>query len=83
MKYEMIPNDDKNNWTKTLAYFTNLYVMRKQYSEDRAAESGFKSAANVAHIDLPASFGNASFNLNTGIKMGNILPTQEDKTTAA
>ena len=29
MKYEMIPNDNKNNWTKTLAYFTNLYVMRK------------------------------------------------------
>ena len=79
----MIPKDKKNDWVKTLAYFTNLYTMQKTYSEDCAAESGFKSAANVAHIDLPASFGNASFNLNTGIKMGNNLPTQEDKTTSA
>ena len=32
MKYKMIPNDDRNNWTKTLAYFIKLYATRKAYS---------------------------------------------------
>ena len=30
-KYDMIPNDNKNDCTKTLAYFTNLYAMWKAY----------------------------------------------------
>lgn len=82
MKYEMIPNDDKNDWAKNLAYFTNLYTIRKACSEDRAEEIGFESAANVTHIAPPASINNASLNMNIGGTMGSITPTQEDEAAA-
>ena len=82
MKYKMIPNNDKNDWTKTLAYFTNIYAMRKAYSEDCAAESGFASAVNVTHIALPESIRNSSLKLNRGGPMGIINPTQEEEATA-
>ena len=75
----MIPKDKKNDWVKTLAYFTNLYTMQKTYSEDCAAKNGFESAANVNHIALPASIRNASFDMNRGGTMGSITPTQEDE----
>ena len=70
VKYEIIPNDDKDDWKKTLTYFTTLYAMQKAYSEDHATERGFESAANVTHIAPEMSVGNYSTNLNRGGTMG-------------
>ena len=83
MKYEIILNNDRNDWSKTLAYFINLYTIQKAYSEDRAAEIGFESASNVTNIAPPESISNASFNMNIGGTMGSITPTQENEVTAA
>ena len=57
--------------------------MRKAYSEDRATEGGFESAANITHTDSPTSVVNAFLNLNISLTMGNIILTQEDDKTAA
>ena len=75
VKYEIILND-RNNWVKTLAYFTNLYAMQKSYSEDRTEESGIKSAANATRTYLPASISNATFNMNRGVTTGSITLMQ-------
>ena len=72
----MILNDEKNDWVKTLAYFTNLYTMRKLYSEDRATESRFEITANVTHISPLAIIINAFFNMNRVGPMGIITMMQ-------
>ena len=46
MTYECQSNNKKDDWHETLQYFTNLYVIRKMYSEERAGNSGFKSSAS-------------------------------------
>ncbi len=45
-KYEILLDANKA-WDKTLAQFTELFSLRKAYGEDRAANSGFESAAHV------------------------------------
>jgi hypothetical protein len=45
-KYEILLDANKT-WDKTLAHFTELFSLRKAYGEDRAANSGFESAAHV------------------------------------
>ena len=70
MKYERIQTVGKYDCTKTLAYFTTLYAMRKSYSGDCAAEMRFESAANIAHTSPEMSASNASINLNRGGIMG-------------
>ena len=45
-KYKMQMDADKV-WMATLQFFTNLYTQRKVYGVDRAANSGFDSAALV------------------------------------
>ena len=60
----MILTNEKDDCAKTLTYFITLYAMQKSYSEDRVAESGFESAANITHIAPTISFGQASINLN-------------------
>ncbi len=45
-KYEMQRDTDKV-WTTTLQFFTDLYTQRKAYCDNRAANSGFDSAAQV------------------------------------
>jgi hypothetical protein len=44
-KYEILKDLDKV-WDKTLTHFTDLYALRKSYGGNRAANSGFKSAAH-------------------------------------
>ena len=44
--------------------------MRKAYSEDRAAESRFNSAANITHIALAMSVGHAYTKLNRVYVLG-------------
>ena len=44
MTYECQENFKKDDWHETL---TNLYALRKSYSEDRAGKSRFKSAASI------------------------------------
>ena len=45
-KYEIL-SDSKMVWDKTLAHFTELFSLRKAYGDDRAANSGFESAAHI------------------------------------
>ena len=45
-KYEIQRDKDKV-WTTTLQFFTNLYAQRKAYGNNRAANSGFDSAALI------------------------------------
>jgi hypothetical protein len=45
-KYEILSAANKV-WDKTLAHFTELFSLRKAYGDDRAANSGFKSAAHI------------------------------------
>jgi hypothetical protein len=45
-KYE-IHVDSEKVWEKTLTHFTDLYTLRKAYGNDRAANSGFESAAHI------------------------------------
>jgi hypothetical protein len=54
--FKILPDADKV-WDKTLAHFTDLYARRKAYGDDRAANSGFKSAA---HVRDDSSSGNSA-----------------------
>jgi hypothetical protein len=45
-KYEIL-SDANKVWDKTLAHFMELFSLRKAYGDDRAANSGFESAAHV------------------------------------
>jgi hypothetical protein len=45
-KYEILLDTNKV-WDKTLAHFTELFSLRKTYSNDKVATSGFESAAHV------------------------------------
>ena len=58
-KYEIL-SDANKTWDKTLAHFTELFSLCKAYGEDRAAISGFESAAHVrdhstASSNIPAN----------------------------
>jgi hypothetical protein len=45
-KYKILLDTNKV-WDKTLAHFMDLFSLRKVYSNDKAANSGFESAAHV------------------------------------
>ncbi len=45
-KYKILLDTNKV-WDKTLAHFTEIFSLCKAYGDDRAANSGFKSAAHV------------------------------------
>jgi hypothetical protein len=44
--YEILTDLDKV-WEKILTHFMDLYALRKAYGNDRAANSGFKSADHI------------------------------------
>jgi hypothetical protein len=50
-KYKILADLDKV-WGKNLTHFTDLYALRKAYGDDRAANSGFKSAAHIRENSL-------------------------------
>jgi hypothetical protein len=45
-KYEIL-SDRNKVWDKTLAHFMEFFSLRKAYGDDKAANSGFESAAHV------------------------------------
>jgi len=45
-KYKIL-SDSNKVWDKTLAHFMELFSLRKAYGNDRAANSGFESAAHI------------------------------------
>jgi hypothetical protein len=61
-KYEILADSDKV-WEKTLTHFTDLYALRKAYGNDRAANSGFESAAHVQENSLGHSIITTESNL--------------------
>ena len=77
MKYKILMTNKKDDWAKTLIYYTTLYAMQKSYSEDHSAEIRFKSAANTNHITPAMSVSHTSINLNRGRVTG--MPEDEAK----
>ena len=61
-KYKILLTNEKDDWAKTHTYFATLYVMRKEYSEERFTESEFKSVANITHIAPEMSVDQTSIN---------------------
>ncbi len=61
-KYEILADLDKV-WGKTLTHFTDLYALRKSYSDNRAANSSFESAAHVRENSLGHSVITTESNL--------------------
>jgi hypothetical protein len=51
-KYKMLINKDKT-WALTLQHFTQLCAQQKAYGDNRAANSGFDSMANI--YDVPSN----------------------------
>ncbi len=45
----MLINKDKT-WALTLQHFTQLYAQQKAYGDDRGANSGFNSMANIYNV---------------------------------
>jgi hypothetical protein len=45
-KYELL-SDANKFWEKSLAHFTDLFSLRKAYGNNKAANSGFESAAHI------------------------------------
>ncbi len=45
-KYKILLDENKV-WDKTLAHFMDLFSLHKAYGNDKAANSGFESAAHV------------------------------------
>jgi uncharacterized membrane protein YgcG len=56
-KYETLFDKDKT-WALTLQHFTQLYIQQKAYGDNRAANSGFNSMANI--YDVPSNQSMAS-----------------------
>ncbi len=50
-KYEILSDSDKV-WEKSLTHFMDFYALRKAYDDDRAANSGFESAAHIRDNSL-------------------------------
>jgi hypothetical protein len=60
-KYEMRSDADKE-WDPTLDHFSKLFVQHKAYGNDRAANSGFKSAATMFDITSDRTFAMSKSN---------------------
>jgi hypothetical protein len=54
-KYEMQSDADKE-WDPTLNHFSKLFAQRKAYSDNRTANSGFKSTATMFNIPSDCTF---------------------------
>ena len=73
------PNQQKRWLGEEFHVFHHPLRQEKAYSEDHAAEIGFKSASNITHIAPEMSIFYASINLNIGIIIGTPL---DEATTA-
>jgi uncharacterized membrane protein YgcG len=58
-KYEMLVNKEKT-WALTLQHFTQLYAQQKAYGDDRAANSGFDSMANIYNVPSDQSMASTA-----------------------
>jgi hypothetical protein len=58
-KYKILLDTNKV-WDKTLAHFTDLFSLRKAYGDNKATNSGFKSAAHVRNHSSTCSVTTAS-----------------------
>ncbi len=65
-KYEILVDSDKI-WEKTLTHFMDLYALHKAYGNNRAANSGFKSAAHVRENSLGHSVITTESNLTRNL----------------
>jgi hypothetical protein len=62
-KYEIL-SDTNKVWDKTLAHFTELFSLCKAYGNDKAANSGFESAAYVCDHSSACSITTANTKSN-------------------
>jgi hypothetical protein len=79
-KYKMQRNADKV-WTTTLQFFTDLYVQRKAYGNNHAANSGFDSVALV-HKYLPNQSNRTVASTTSNITMRNLYIKSLEETLA-
>jgi hypothetical protein len=63
-KYKMKADIDKT-WLHTLHFFTKLFAKRKAYADNRAANSGFDSAAHINDVPTDLSFVSTSSDFTT------------------
>jgi hypothetical protein len=63
-KYKMKANINKT-WLLTLQFFTKLFTQRKAYGDNRAANSGFNSAAHINNIPTDCSLVSTSSDFTT------------------
>ena len=78
----MIPTDEKNDCTKMLTYFTNLYAMQKSYTKDCASQNGFKNSGNINITETPSSVTKNILNM-TGNRMVRVTTTKKDEYTTS
>ncbi len=57
--------DVNKTWLHTLQFFTKLFAQRKVYGDDRAANSGFNSAAHINNIPNDCSLISTSSDIIT------------------
>ncbi len=65
-KFKVLPDADKA-WDKMLTHFTNLYALCKAYGNDRAAKSGFESAAHVRNMSTSRSVVTTESNITPNL----------------
>jgi hypothetical protein len=62
-KYEM-QTDAEKEWDPTINHFSKLFAQRKTYSNNRAANSGFESAATMFNVPSDRTFATSKSNGN-------------------
>jgi len=79
-KYEILLDSNKV-WDKTLVHFTELFSLRKAYGDDRAAYSGFESAAHIR--DHSSAHSIITANTKSDLTRDLYIKSLEESLTAA
>ena len=79
-KYEILLGSNKV-WDKTLAHFTDLFSLRKAYGNNKAANSGSKSAAHIRNHSSARSI--ISANTMSDLTRDLYIESLEESLTAA
>ena len=66
-KYEIL-SDGNKVWDKTYAHFTDIFSLRKAYSDDKTANSGFESAAHASTRSVITANTDSNFTRNLYIE---------------
>jgi uncharacterized membrane protein YgcG len=79
-KYEIL-SDTNKVWDKTLAHFTDLFSLHKAYGNNKAANSGFESAAHVR--DHSSAHSNTTANTKSDLTCNLYIKSLEESLATA